>query len=391
MSSSKENVLLQLSSALNNYNIPYFYINETALWLQGAVDAPHTISVSVQWDGFESVIHRFNQTYGTAKPEHSSDMSYAIYQIANTSVRVECTYNTVIRTNPYLVNVSLRDTSVPCLSLYYYQQLPEWRVAVETHLRNVQQSVTEQNKKSWNQKTYEALLNRFGPPEEAATKLKDNPSSRIKTLLPYLPSLQGKKVANLMGSHGMKATAMSLMGANVTVIDFSYENERYAKEIANHCNIDLTYIVADILKMDSDYDGEFDVIVMELGILHYFLDLHPLFRVVSRLLKNGGTFVLQDFHPISTKLITSKGKKHKVDGNYFDPTIHKTVVAYEKHLTEDKEDSVVLQRKWTLGEILTSMADEGLIIKQVTEEPNIKLHDRGIPKIFTVKTTKQAE
>ena len=391
MSSSKENVLLQLSSALNNYNIPYFYINETALWLQGAVDAPHTISVSVQWDGFESVIHRFNQTYGTAKPEHSSDMSYAIYQIANTSVRVECTYNTVIRTNPYLVNVSLRDTSVPCLSLYYYQQLPEWRMAVETHLRNVQQSVTEQNKKSWNQKTYEALLNRFGPPEEAATKLKDNPSSRIKTLLPYLPSLQGKKVANLMGSHGMKATAMSLMGANVTVIDFSYENERYAKEIANHCNIDLTYIVADILKMDSDYDGEFDVIVMELGILHYFLDLHPLFRVVSRLLKNGGTFVLQDFHPISTKLITSKGKKHKVDGNYFDPTIHKTVVAYEKHLTEDKEDSVVLQRKWTLGEILTSMADEGLIIKQVTEEPNIKLHDRGIPKIFTVKTTKQAE
>lgn len=390
MSSSKENVLLQLSSDLNNYNIPYFYINETALWLQGAVEAPHCIAVSVQWDAFESVIHEFNQTYDTVVPIHTSEMSHAIYQIANTSVRVECTYNTVIRTNPYLVNVSLGDTSVPCLSLYYYQQIPEWRLAVETHLRNVQQSVTEQNKKSWNQKTYEALLNRFGTPEEAATKLKDNPSSRIKSLLPYLPSLQGKKVANLMGSHGMKATAMSLMGANVTVIDFSYENERYAKEIANHCGIDLTYIVADILKMDS-HDGEFDVIVMELGILHYFLDLHPLFRVVSRLLKNGGTFVLQDFHPISTKLITSKGKKHKVDGNYFDPTIHKTVVAYEKHLTDDMEDSVVLQRKWTLGEILTSMADEGLILKQLTEEPNIKLHDRGIPKIFTVNATKHVE
>lgn len=390
MPSSKENVLLQLSSDLNNYNIPYFFINETALWLQGAVDAPHSIAVSVQWDAFESVLQEFNLKYGNAIPEHKADISYAVYQIADISVRIECTYNTVIRTNPYLVYVDFKEASVPCLSLYYYQQIPEWRMTVEAHLNNVQESVTEQNKKSWNQQTYEALLNRFGTPEEAAIKLKENPTSRMKSLLPYLPALQGKKVANLMGSHGMKATAMSLMGADATVIDFSYENERYAKEVATKCGIDLTYIVADILKMDHHHDGEFDVIVMELGILHYFLDLHPLFKVVSRLLKTGGTFVLQDFHPISTKLITSKGKKHKVDGNYFDPTIHKTVVAYEKHLTNEKEDSVVLQRKWTLGEILTSMADEDLIIKQVSEEPNIKLHDRGIPKIFTVKATKQA-
>ncbi|MCA0173571.1 hypothetical protein [Bacillus sp. RAR_GA_16] len=78
MSSSKENVLLQLSSDLNNYNIPYFYINETALWLQGAVEAPHCIAVSVQWDAFESVIHEFNQTYDTVVPIHTSEMSHAI-------------------------------------------------------------------------------------------------------------------------------------------------------------------------------------------------------------------------------------------------------------------------------------------------------------------------
>ncbi|TKD68376.1 methyltransferase domain-containing protein [Pseudalkalibacillus hwajinpoensis] len=252
----------------------------------------------------------------------------------------------------------------------------------------MQNKVTKQNEKSWNQQTYEALLNRFGTPEEAATKLKANPVARLKSLMPFLPPLEGKNVANLMGSHGMKATAISLLGAKSTVIDFSYENERYAKELAEHCNVDLSYYVSDILKLGEQHDGRFDVVVMELGILHYFLDLQPLFNVVERLLMPGGTFVVQDFHPISTKLITSKGKKHKVDGNYFDPSIHQRGVAYEKHLENNTEENIVFQRKWTLGEIITAIANENLMIKQVVEEPNSKLHDRGIPKLFTVKATK---
>ena len=52
---------------------------------------------------------------------------------------------------------------------------------------------------------------------------------------------------------------------------------------------------------------------------HYFCDLKPLFSVVATLLsRSGGRLLLRDFHPISTKLITSRGSKHKVAGNYFE-------------------------------------------------------------------------
>lgn len=384
----QQNVLSKLSTSLNNYNIPYFFINETALWLQGVSPAPDTISISIQWDGFEYAINELNKMFGEAIPEHSVEKSVASYEINERQVIVECTYNTVIRTNPYLVEVPFQDRTVPCLSLYYYQKLPEWGSLVTSHLSKMQNKVTEQNEKSWNQHTYEALLNRFGTPQEAAAKLKTNPLARLKSLMPFLPQLEGKKVANLMGSHGMKATAMSLLGAKATVIDFSYENERYAKEIAEQCDVDLSYYVSDILKLDGKHDGSYDIVVMELGILHYFLDLQPLFNVVQRLLKPGGAFIVQDFHPISTKLITSKGKKHKVDGNYFDPSIQQRVVAYEKHLENHTEENIVLQRKWTLGEVITGIADENLVIKQVVEEPNSKLHDRGIPKLFTIKAVK---
>jgi SAM-dependent methyltransferase len=60
--------------------------------------------------------------------------------------------------------------------------------------------------------------------------------------------------------------------------------------------------------------GGFDVVLMELGVLHYFVDLQPLMLVVQQLLAPGGRFVLREFHPVSTKLITTRGKKHKVTG-----------------------------------------------------------------------------
>ena len=42
-------------------------------------------------------------------------------------------------------------------------------------------------------------------------------------------------------------------------------------------------------------------------------DLRALMRhTVAPLLRPGGRLVLREFHPVSTKLITSRGKKHKV-------------------------------------------------------------------------------
>jgi SAM-dependent methyltransferase len=63
--------------------------------------------------------------------------------------------------------------------------------------------------------------------------------------------------------------------------------------------------------------GQYDVVLLELGVLHYFVDLLPLMSKVQQLLRPGGRLLLREFHPVSTKLISSKGKKHKVAGDYF--------------------------------------------------------------------------
>lgn len=255
-----------------------------------------------------------------------------------------------------------------------------------------------QNNIAWNTDVYQAWINRFGTPEALAQKIVENPEKRIGSVLSFMgEKLEGKKLINLMGSNGNKAVALALLGANVTVVDFSYENEKYATELAEHTGVDIRYLVSDVLELPKEeMTTDYDIVFMEFGILHYFQDLQPIFKIVKGLLKKNGRLVLQDFHPVSTKLISSKGttakiRKHKVTGNYFDTSLEEKEVSHSKFLeAKDPKSHKVLLRNWTLGEIITSIGSQGLCIKILEELPNQSsdVFDKGIPKTFTIVAEK---
>ncbi|WP_223067105.1 class I SAM-dependent methyltransferase [Paenibacillus caui] len=257
----------------------------------------------------------------------------------------------------------------------------------------------QQNQKAWNTGTYAAWTRRFGSPAEAAAKLQSAPEKRIGKVLDYMGEVSGKKIMNLMGSGGNKAVALALLGADVTVADFSEENERYARELALAAGVPLRYVVSDVLQMPEEVlTGDYDIVFMEFGILHYFVDLAPLFGVVASLLAKGGKLVLQDFHPVSTKLISSRGttaniRKHKVDGDYFDTSLTETEISFFKFLPDNRKEPAVQKvrlRHWNLGEIVTAVAGQGLYIRLLEELPNLssEVFDKGIPKTFTLVAEK---
>ncbi|WP_220377145.1 class I SAM-dependent methyltransferase [Cohnella phaseoli] len=256
----------------------------------------------------------------------------------------------------------------------------------------------QQNKDSWNAGAYQAWVNRFGNPTEAAIKIKEDPAGRIGNALEYMNDVTGKKIANLLGSNGNKAVALALLGADVTVVDFSSENKKYALELAKASEVQIQYVLSDVLKLPADIiSNGFEIVFMEHGILHYFLDLKPLFHVVQALLLPGSRLILQDFHPVTTKLISSRGttaniRKHKVTGDYFDFSLVEKQVSFSKFLPEDNNESIqkVRLRNWTLGEIITSVASQGLYIRVFEELPNLSsgVFDKGIPKTFTLVADK---
>lgn len=231
-----------------------------------------------------------------------------------------------------------------------------------------QQQLSTANKKGWSAAAYEAWTNRYGTPQEYAKKLMQNPAREVAYYLPYIQNLQGKRIINLLGSKGNKAVAFALLGADVTVVDISESNAKYATELADAAGVSIEYIVSDVLEITPSQS--FDVVLLELGVLHYFLDLKPLFQLISGLLKNGGTFILRDYHPLYTKLLATDDPKFKANGDYFFEEIIEDTVAYSSLLDKTKQETLpkTLIRRWTLGEIITEVAGANLHIEKFTEE-----------------------
>ncbi|TDQ41065.1 class I SAM-dependent methyltransferase [Aureibacillus halotolerans] len=380
-----------VAKALEGQRIAYHFINETALYIQGALSSPpKQLSVEVQWDVFDAACQLFNSSPPeTRKNERKASCSV---EVEGTSVQISCLFQTTVRTHPQRIQLASDGERVWCLSLYAYLGDQTLAPIVQQHLNDLQNDVTQTNQHVWNRDQYTALVERHGAPNKMAQKLKKHPAWRLHPFKDHLEPINGSSILHLMGSSGVKGVALSMLGAKVTIVDFSEENAAYAKALAEEAGVHLDYIVTDVLRLPEEPHNHYDRVVLELGVLHYFVNLQPLMNVVAQMLANGGRFVLHEFHPVSTKLITSTGKMRTVDGNYFDPTINEQVPASSKHLPEDKRDKLprVFQRKWTLGEIVTAVAKAGLTIDVLSEEPNHKMNDIGLPKTFTLVATKPA-
>lgn len=261
------------------------------------------------------------------------------------------------------------------------------------------EDVYGRNQAAWSGPVETAWAARFGPPARVAAELVARPRARLAGLDEHCGEVAGKRVLNLMGSNGVKAVALALLGADVTVIDLAEGNARYAGAVADAAGVTLRYVVADVLALpEAELAQRYDVVLAELGIVHYFTDLAPLAAVVTRLLAEGGRFVLRDFHPVATKLLsfrgsTAKVRKVKVTGDYFDASLHEEDAPFAKFLPRPDAVSAgrVLWRRWTLGEVVTAFAAAGLRIERLVEEPNrsSESFDRGIPKTFTLVAEKR--
>lgn len=372
--------------------IPHHFIESTSLWLQDVeVEHLNTVFIEVQWDVMDQVYDLFSEMEPSVMEKNKTSASFQVKK-DNYTIWIGCHYNTTVKTEPYRIQILKEDHRFWSISLYKYLYFDHTKTeSIHHYLEKQQKMMTKQNEVAWNQNNYLALIKRYGSPQEIAEKIRQNPKWRLHPFYRYLTPVSNKKILHLMGSNGIKAIAMSLLGAEVTVVDFSKENEAFAKEIASFSEVDLKYIVSDVLSLPMElYREQFDIVLMELGVLHYLIDLDPLMQRINQLLHRNGRYVLHEFHPISTKLITSTGKKHKVTGNYFDPSIERNHVAFAKHIPDENKNELqnVLQRKWTLGEIITSVGKADMLIEVLEEEPNHKLSDIGLPKTFTLVAKK---
>jgi 2-polyprenyl-3-methyl-5-hydroxy-6-metoxy-1,4-benzoquinol methylase len=245
-------------------------------------------------------------------------------------------------------------------------------------------STVDQNRRAWNAGRYQAWIEGVGPPEVEAARLVADPRAKLRRLLPHARTVAGRRICNIQGSHGRVAVAFALLGAQATVIDFAEENRRYALELATAAGVALDYELADVIQADKLGLRPFDLTVIELGVLHYHQDLARFFRVMAALTTGGGRMLINEFHPIERKLFQD------FDGaprDYF----HTGLVAADVPDPTGTGRSLgrCAYRYWTLGEIVTAVAEAGFAIERLEEHPSWT--DPTTPGTFTLVAGKPAQ
>ena len=254
-----------------------------------------------------------------------------------------------------------------------------------------QQEHSRANQSAWSHKSYEATVRLGGTPEEVAEKLRENPEYTLQDYLEFLGDVKGKQVANLLGSSGKKAVALSLLGARVTVVDITEDHRRYALECARAAGVSLDYIVSDVLEWPADpFMGHFELVLMELGILHYFVDLNPLARLIYDILTSSGKLVLHEAHPIINKGAPKRdGDRLVLEGDYFSEEIIEKP-APRQRLAFPREEVRTFPpgryRYWQLGEIVSVVSSNNLIIENLVENSHREF--ATLPGTFTLVARK---
>lgn len=245
------------------------------------------------------------------------------------------------------------------------------------------QETNAQTKKAWETNVYEYWVKHAGTPSERARQDLENPLGMLKRYSGYFESYRGIKVANICGSCGKKAIPLAILGADVTIFDISIDNERYALEVAEAANVQIHFEVCDILQIDMEkYQGYFDVVFMEGGILHYFHDLDQFMGVMHSLLRDGGRMICSDFHPYTK--ITDLLHFGWCVGDYFSTDIIEEEMAHARFYEEEIRAQIpkCSYRKYTVSEIINSTISNGFTLKRFDEHP--AWTDSKMPGEFTV-------
>jgi len=142
----------------------------------------------------------------------------------------------------------------------------------------------------------------------------------------------GQRVLDVGGGPGRYAHHLAKLGCDVTLMDLSPENVKFAKAKAEELGLSIAAVCADAREADKHADGLFDHVLL-MGPLYHLLeeaDREQAMRACLQTLKPGGTIWVSFISQISGMIYGMK----------FDPEIVISEVpmelAYKKCLEEDK-------------------------------------------------------
>jgi len=216
------------------------------------------------------------------------------------------------------------------------------------------------NKESWNRRTESHYDSEF---YDNKNFIKGK-NSLNDIELEILGDVSGKSILHLQCHFGQDTISFSRLGAKAVGVDLSDRAIEKAKGLAEITESSAEFICSDIYDLPNVLDGKFDIVFTSYGTIGWLPDLDKWASVIKHFIKQGGQFLIADFHPTLWMFDDDfEGVKY----NYFNdgPIVETETGSYADKEGEWEKEYVGWNH--SIAEIFTSLMDKGLTIKKMQE------------------------
>jgi len=178
--------------------------------------------------------------------------------------------------------------------------------------------------------------------------------------------LDGLKVLCLASGGGQQGPILSAAGADVTVTDISKKQLEQDEHVAKRDGLTLKTVQGDMSDLSDFEDEYFDVVVNPVSNL-FVKDVKPVWKEVSRVLKNKGTLIAGFTNPLLWIFDDNQERKGILDVK--NPIPSSTL----DHIAEDEVADFInsnntIEYAHTLEDQIQGQIDAGLVISGFYED-----------------------
>jgi SAM-dependent methyltransferase len=200
-------------------------------------------------------------------------------------------------------------------------------------------------------------------------------SDVVRFDLPLLGDLEGLRGVHLQCHIGTDTISLARLGARMTGLDFSPAALEQARALSEELGADVDFVEADVYDAPDVLPlGEFDLVFTGIGALCWLPSVSRWAEVVAKLLKPGGRLFIREGHPVLWALADPLPEGRLELGlPYFEleePLVWDEGGTYVETDVEFQHNRT-LEWNHGLGEVLTALLDQGLVITAFVEHDSV--------------------
>jgi SAM-dependent methyltransferase len=199
-----------------------------------------------------------------------------------------------------------------------------------------------------------------------------------------LGDVGGLRLLQLQCATGEETLSWANLGARATGVDIADQQVALARAKAAAAGLDVRFVAADVLALPPELQqADFDIVYTGTGVMVWLPDLTLWARSIAAALRPGGRFLLWEEHPLAMCL-TMENDQMVVVSDYFGRGQADILQGWTHFSGGEQATSLQAQFSWPLGDIVTALAQAGLQIEVLREEParaNFRFTSEKVPPI----------